>query len=688
MAGVTLVSGVGLPVQAQEPTGEFSIVKGETHAQTDYPEVVKIETLVVGGVGGDCGGTILNDRWVLTAGHCFSPSIKATIDITAYTPFGAAADGKTYPVHYQAKTVYIHPRFSNTTKGLPYDVALVELDQPISSGVPRDADGKELPRDPKVELKVPTVEIAKALEPVNRNGMARVVGRGVTGFKISDFNGQRVGTMTGDPAELRSAQVPFKDDCELSAMICANDTVDHTKLEDLPLDERHDPNNHRHPASCVGDSGGPLFIEADGKRRQVGLVSHARAGIPERKFWEGDVCGRVTTQYSSLSYLRPWIDSVLAAPPTQGQAIQDPELPLPPVTGRLAFESPNNPAGQNLVTPYVPSLGDTRPVLATLPKPRGRQVHWAIRPTTSEDGSDLAIGVNRLRKGLEQPTDPRTIALISSETKHADALASGVLQQFADLYLTNPDSLEPQVGQALKEMGYKEVWILGGPQAVSPVVEDALKQQGLAVRRIAGADRTQTAVAIANAAKERRGNTPATTYIARAFGDEHSETRAWADSIAIGGLAARSGNPVLLSATNELSSAARASLTKGAATTVVGGPGAISPKVAGALREVTGKAPVRLAGSNRAETAVQIGRAFTDAKRAIIIDGHGKDAWQLGFSVAGLSQSLNAPILLAGGDVLTPETLNELKRMELEQTICIGADSLCAEVRRVFREKK
>lgn len=693
IAGLTLVSGVAVAAPQHDsqltpqpdPTADFSIVKGQVHAQTDFPEVVKIQTLIPGGIGGDCGGTIIDDRWVLSAGHCFSPSLKATVAITAYTPFGAAIDGKTYPVQYQAKTVYIHPRYANTRDGLPYDIALIELETPISSGVPRDANGTVLARDPKVTPYVPVVDLARNSDPLPREGMAQVVGRGASGFTVLEEGGRRFGRHTGDLTELRSAAVPFKPTCASSVMVCANDTEDYTTLGDLPPKDRHDPERHRHPATCVGDSGGPIFREVNGKRQQVGLVSHARASVKEQRFWEGDVCGRVQTNFSSVTYLRPWIDAVMADPPALGQAIPDPELPLPSVSTGPAPVAPNNPAGQRQVTPYVPALGDTRSVLATLPNPRGRAVAWPIRPVTHSDGSELAIGVNQLRTGLTPTAKARTIALLASETAHADALASGVLQRDADLYLTDPTHLERPVGNALQARGYSEVWILGGPQAVSPAVESAVAASGVKVRRIAGADRTQTAAAIAAIAQERAGHAPNTTYIARAFGDAEHETRAWADAIAIGGLAARTGNPIRLSATEQLSDAVRRALPARASTTVIGGPGAVSPAVLAALQSVTGRTPARIAGSNRADTAVQISQAYTDPKRAIVIDGYGKESWLLGFSLAGLAHDLNAPILLANGDALTPETLRRLEQLRPAQTICIGAPGLCADVQRATR---
>lgn len=684
--GIALVNGPLLPAKAEEPTAEYSIVQGQAHAQTDFPEVVKIETVVEGGVGGNCGGTIIDDRWILTAGHCINPKINAMVLVTAYTPFGAAADGKTYPVHYPVKTAYIHPRYADTTWGRPFDIAVLELQNPISSGVPKDEQGKVLARDPKAELKVPTVTLTPNLEPLQRTGVARVVGRGKTGFKVQEINGRRVGTLTGDLQELRSAQIPFQAQCDPAIMLCANNPVDYTTLKDVAPNDRHDPERYRNPASCLGDSGGPLFVESEGgHRRQVGLVSHVIVKNAEYLYWEGDVCGRLVTRYTALSYLRPWVEEIMANPPAATQQIPEFNLTVPTASdGAVVDEPSRNPDGDSPRYPYYPELGVHRPVLDTLPKPGPGQVTWPIVAGNQAAGSDLAIGVSRLRKGLA-PRQAGGFALLASETKHADALASGILQRHADLYLTDPTTLEPQVLEELKTNGITEVAVLGGPQAVSPAVEAKLVAEGIRTWRIAGADRTQTAEAIASVASTLGGHKGTTTYVARAFGDAGDETRSWADAIALGGLAATHANPIALSDSQALSAPARTHLPKGKAATVIGGPGAVSPAVASQIQAVTGVAPVRLAGANRADTAVQIAKQYTGTKKVIVIDGYAQDAWQLGFSLAGLSQSLNAPILLVSGSSIPPETHQRLEAMKVDQAICIGDKGMCAEVERITK---
>lgn len=306
-------------------------------------------------------------------------------------------------------------------------------------------------------------------------------------------------------------------------------------------------------------------------------------------------------------------------------------------------------------------------------------------PQTS--GSDIAIGINRLRAGFAQQTNtPKltgSVALLASESKNADALASGVLQQAAPLYLTQTDQLEPAVLAELQRSGVREVWLLGGPQALSPGVEQALQRAGFQTRRIAGADRTQTAAAIAQAANALDLAEPTTRFIARAFGDQGDETRSWADAIALGGLAAKTNNPVFLSSSTQLSASVGAQLAKGMPTVIIGGQAAITGAVESQVQARTGQHPRRLAGLNRADTAALIARQFVSPKRAIVIDGQGKDAWQLGFTLAGLSRDLNAPILLASGDIVPAETQRVLKELAIKDTICIGSNAMCATVKSV-----
>lgn len=95
-------------------------------------------------------------------------------------------------------------------------------------------------------------------------------------------------------------------------------------------------------------------------------------------------------------------------------------------------------------------------------------------------------------------------AFLVSGTNFPDALAGGVraYSRGIPMILTDPAALSPEARQTLRDLQTQQVYILGGTAAVSQAVQDELVKAtqdgglGLAVARISGADRLQTAVAI------------------------------------------------------------------------------------------------------------------------------------------------------------------------------------------------
>lgn len=726
-AAMSITALGSLPVDASpHAQADFSIVHGNVVTHEAYPEVVKLLIPAVGGSYSVCGGTILNDDWILTAAHCFDQPPAGAVTVRAWTEYGKHQNGETWPVDYPASSYFPHPDYQSTPGQRSHDIALLKLDTPISAGTPNGAFVKPSGFVPTLA----TTKLADAGEPLQRNGEGTVVGRGAVRWDHSRVTPQMPSGYVldeDDQDRLREATISVHPEqtCASDVMICAEDLVPLTP--GVPLDQRHDDVILRNPASCVGDSGGPLFVTGvDGQRKQVGIVSHTRATQLIGEYWQGDLCGRSHTWYASLSYLRPWIDAVVAASPNSGDAIPNPDLKVPPY-GRYTVGG----NGQNhaTVTPPASSLPQPQPQpqpqqpqspvepkpkptpkptnlpgsntsepewLRELPKPTRSGMVWKLSPSEVGDGSDISVGVNRLREAFKTmestegkaslmptPAAKGALALLASEITMADALASGVLQKDAPLYLTDPAELEPTVLQELQRQKINEVWLLGGEKALQPKIVQTLEAAGIKTRRIAGADRTQTAVAIAKAKAELHPELPKTRFVARAFGDGEDETRSWADALALGGLAAHSQTPILLTATSTLSQGLDEQLAKGTPTTLIGGPAAISEQVQEQIKALTTTLPDRVAGVNRADTAGQIAKQFATAKRAIVIDGQGKNAWQLGFSLAGLSADLSAPILLTLGTKVPQETQQVLKDLSLDNVICMGEVEVCEAVTEV-----
>jgi len=110
-------------------------------------------------------------------------------------------------------------------------------------------------------------------------------------------------------------------------------------------------------------------------------------------------------------------------------------------------------------------------------------------------------------------------AVLARGDIYPDALAGGPLAAAlnAPLLLTSPTVLDSGTAGELSRLSITNVIILGGLPSISQAVEDQLVSSGYTVERLAGVDRFETAVLIAQRLKVARGGT-ATTDIFLANG--------------------------------------------------------------------------------------------------------------------------------------------------------------------------
>jgi putative cell wall-binding protein len=169
-------------------------------------------------------------------------------------------------------------------------------------------------------------------------------------------------------------------------------------------------------------------------------------------------------------------------------------------------------------------------------------------------------------------------ALLATGTAFPDALAGGPLSYAAGLplLLTRPDTLPAPTITALRELGVQQVLVLGGPKAVTPGVASQLEQLGVTVRRLEGADRAETAVAVARYAMSSLGFTNRHVHLAR--GD------AYPDALVAGPHAGKEQAVILLTLTPTRNAPATLSFLHGQAAVVssadvLGGTAAVSETV-------------------------------------------------------------------------------------------------------------
>ncbi|MBW6498217.1 MAG: trypsin-like serine protease [Bacteroidales bacterium] len=267
---------------AQDPTPESlerffdrygissRIVGGEPVDILDYPWQVSLQLQPQFGGGHFCGGTIINDEWILTASHCL---IWEDVDLQPQhirIRAGFTLLNSTLGSYYNVAEFILHPDYNDDSN--QNDIALIRLTSPI-----------DLSHPAKNAVKVVTQADAAA-GMTDPGVMAKISGWGSLTFQGPVVN------------ELRAAEVPIVDVSQTSyppSMI----TADMIMAGVAGVD------------ACQGDSGGPMVVpDGFGGYKIAGVVS-----------W-GNGCGLpgYPGVYARVSHFEDWIGQyVVIADPNQ-----------------------------------------------------------------------------------------------------------------------------------------------------------------------------------------------------------------------------------------------------------------------------------------------------------------------------------------------------------------------------------
>jgi putative cell wall-binding protein/alpha-tubulin suppressor-like RCC1 family protein len=386
--------------------------------------------------------------------------------------------------------------------------------------------------------------------------------------------------------------------------------------------------------SATAAVGSWSFVRVQGPDRYATAAAVARSAFPSTS--------RSVVVASGLSFPDALTASYLAGVVGGPILLTDP-LTLPSVTSAeltaLGATQVYVVGGTNAVSAHVDAQIGAITVAGV--HPRVSRLSGATRYATAQA---IAQFPNASGAGV---IDGERTAFLASGTTFPDALAASPVADAARLpiMLTDPTTLSPQVAAIISADHIQHVVIVGGTSSVATSVESAVQALGVTTQRVAGADRTLTAAALAAWAIGHAGF--ATTGVALARGDQAG---GGVDALSLSVLAAQRHDPLLLTASPTDTGPGTAgwfadngsTLTSGVA---AGGSSALTDSTLSGLATVAGQAgPASTGtvwawgfngdgelgnGANPFDGSVHIAGRVANITHATMVVGGGQNAYAL-----------------------------------------------------------
>ncbi|WP_109473257.1 cell wall-binding repeat-containing protein [Ornithinimicrobium cavernae] len=246
--------------------------------------------------------------------------------------------------------------------------------------------------------------------------------------------------------------------------------------------------------------------------------------------------------------------------------------------------------------------------------------------------------------------------VIATSTDFPDALTAAPLadQLGGPLLLTRPDSLPALTAAEITRLQPSSIVVVGGTGAVHEDVLtelEALAPAGGTVTRLSGANRYETAVAVAAEITQ-----DSTAQMFLATGED------FPDALVLSALAARESAPLVLARPDHLPATTQAFL--GSATYddlyAAGGPAVLSDQVVNDAAALDGATATRYAGADRYATAAQVLQQFPAEGTVMVATGEKFPDALTAVPVAGRS---GAGIALSQTDHVPAGVMTEVERL-------------------------
>ncbi|USD62609.1 serine protease [Vibrio sp. SCSIO 43140] len=285
------------------------IVNGTNASILDFPSFVSlyIDSQEYDGrysSGAYCGGTLLNNTHVMTAGHCLSSFDTYDEGAVLFTSAVVGLENENRFLNAEkqrVEAVFFHPNFENNiSRLLPNDIVILRLEQAVN-------DGSAVMRATSAEASLYR-SFSASFVALGHGDVAT----GVSGTSI-----------------LQRADLFW-----VTNLTCANNFTNGRFLTDKQIcfSGATSISNGLKAGTCQGDSGGPIYWDDNGTFKQVGITSFGPATC-------GDSSSDVTAAYTEVADYVHWIDSVLAGQeiPTVTVTEQD-RLDYLALNGRVIYQ--------------------------------------------------------------------------------------------------------------------------------------------------------------------------------------------------------------------------------------------------------------------------------------------------------------------------------------------------------------